>query len=181
MKTKNLLLAVITIAFIGCDKYLVPDNFPKEDFYSYAPYQVGDTVHFAAEGADSTLTFIVEGVYNEYYRGERNCKCGKENAYQEIKFSQGLFLLITCSDRAKFRVSLYTEYNPNIDIDASYNVNYSKDEDIWAESYDETKIFKHFTEELTLYQSDEPAAKIKKKEGILWFTTSDGTTWNVCK
>ncbi len=176
MKAKNLLLAVITIAFIGCDKYLVPDNFPKEDFYSYAPYQVGDTVRFAAEGADSTLTFIVEGVYKDYYRGEKHCKCGKEGAYQDIYFNQGLRLSVYCIDRAKFSVSLHTPHT----IDASYIVDYS-DEDIWAESYDETKIFKSFVDEITLLQDDNPAALVKKSQGIVWFIDSNGTTWNSCK
>ena len=179
MKTKFCILVLFVILLTGC--YEVPDNFPKAEFYSYAPYQVGDTVRFAAEGADSTLTFIVEDVYNEYYRGKTNCKCGKENAYREIKFSQGLFLLISCGDRARFSVSLYTEYNPIISIDASYNVNYGKNEDVWAVSYDETKIFKSFVDEITLLQDGNPAALIKKGQGIVWFVDASGTTWNVCK
>ena len=79
---------------------------------------------------------------------------------------------VYCLDRAIFSVNL--EYQ---NIYASYEIDYSKDEDPWAVSYDESKIFKSFVDEIVLTQEDKPAAKVKKGQGLLWFVDETGRTW----
>ncbi|MGM9810334.1 MAG: hypothetical protein ACI30J_05650 [Paludibacteraceae bacterium] len=81
-------------------------------------------------------------------------------------------------DRATFEVVLQS--NHQNELNAAYRVDYSN-EDIWAKSYDNAKIFKDFTNECTLSQNERNAAIIKKNEGILWFATPDDRVWKVKK
>ena len=179
MKTKFCILVLCMILLAGC--YEVPNNFPKAEFYSYIPYQDEDSVRFVSEG--DTIVYVVKYLMDEYVRGKTNCKCGKESVYRNVSLTnlnqeigeQVLFFSIDCSDRAEFRIDLWAK-----SLNASYVVSYY-DEDVWAVSYDETKIFKSFVDEITLLQDDNPAALVKKSQGIVWFIDSNGTTWNSCK
>ena len=176
MKAKFSILALLAVTLCGC--YEVPDDFPKADFYSYAPYQEGDIVRFCHE--KDTIAYIVTSVAERYNRGKTNCKCGKESVAKDVSFQRTasekgpsfFSLSIYCADRAYFTVSLMEFYN----ILADYT-----DEDIWSISYDESKIFKAFTDVIILLQNDKPMAQIKKKEGIVWFVDSNGTQWTASK
>ena len=64
---------------------------------------------------------------------------------------------------------------------AFYKVDYEQMEDVWAKSFDETKIFKEFTDTITMSLNDKPTAQIKKNEGILWFVDSEGVKWTSVK
>ena len=180
MKVKFYVILILFMSILtGC--YEVPNNFPKAEFYSYIPYQDGNTIRFANEG--DTIVYEVAELWNEYTRGKTNCKCGKEFVYRYVSLTnlnsergeQVLFFSIDCTDRAVFRINLWAK-----SLNASYVVDYT-DEDVWAISYDETKIFKSFVDEITLLQDDNPIALVKKGQGIVWFIDSNGTTWNSCK
>ena len=188
MKTRYLLIALCAILFCSCDQYYVPDDFPKKDFYSYAPYQEGDTIFFVNPEND-TLTYIVQTAHELYIRGKTNCDCGKEQVYKHIEFlntekivdgaEEVVYLSLDCIDRSIFVVELGL-YNLRTTY-AFYNVDYSQTEDIWAKSFDETKIFKEFTDTITMSSNDKPTAQIKKNEGILWFVDSEGIKWTSLK
>lgn len=181
MQTKCFILSLVIILLCSCDQYLVPNDFPLQDFYSYAPYQEGQIIKFESELETATIEYTVTSVEESYNRGQRNCKCGKESVDKIIVFESNIdtiLLWVHSMDRAIFEVVLQS--NHLYTLNAEYRVDYSN-EDIWAKSYDETKIFKNFTNECTLSQNDKPAAKIKKNEGILWFATSDGQKWKVNK
>lgn len=177
MKQKICLLLLLTFALNGC--YEVPDNFPKADFYSYVPYYYNEGVRFICE--EDTVIYVVTNTWEEYYRGKTTCKCGKENAYRGVTLTNlyqergepVLDFSILCADRAYFSIYLHSK-----SINASYKFGYL-DEDIWAISYDETKIFKSFTDTLTLLQDDVPAAQVVKGKGITWLIDADGKKWTL--
>ncbi|MCR5049771.1 MAG: hypothetical protein K6A36_01655 [Paludibacteraceae bacterium] len=180
MKTKLYFMTLFVICVCGCDMYLVPDDFPKEEFYSYAPYQQNEVVRFISAG--DTMTYVVSNVSENYNRGRKDCDCGKENADKDVCFSSinsngndGLRFCITCIDRAMFSVYVQSESKP-YNVNASYRIDFF-DEDTWSKSYDNYKIFKYFVDEIILSQDDKPTAKIKKGKGLLWFVDAEGRTW----
>lgn len=176
---KSLFLAFFGVVLCSCDQYLVPDDFPKEEFYSYAPYHLSDTVSFIAEDG-ATCIFVVSEVTEYYHRGERNCKCGKESVEKYVALSDSeskelkYEFMLSCTDRALFNICLWA--NASQAYQALYTVDYP-DEDIWAKSFDNTKIFKDFLDEITLSQNGKPAALIKKNTGIVCFVDSQGNKW----
>ena len=179
MKNKLYLLALAAIVICGCDAYLVPDDFPKEEFYSYAPYQLGQTVRFVSN--EDTLYYTVSGISEDYDRRTKKCDCGKEHVSKYVTFSQpdserneDWILSVNCTDRAIFSVSIYS-YEAQSPF-ATYEVNYGN-ENIWSRSFDNSKIFKSFADEIILTQEDNPSAKLKKGEGVLWFVEATGRTW----
>ena len=180
MKTRIILLAFLFAMLCSCDMYLVPDDFPKEEFYSYAPYQQNDVVRFISDG--DTLTYIVSNVSEEYNRGRKDCDCGKESASKDVclsrinsKENEELRFWIICLDRAMFSVYVQSESKP-YNVSASYEIDFFN-EDTWAKSFDNYKIFKYFVDEIILTQDDKPAAKVKKGQGLLWFVDETGRTW----
>ena len=180
MKTKLFFVVLVIATLSGCDKYLVPDDFPKEEFYSYAPYQQNDVVRFISDG--DTLTYIVSNVSENYFRYEKGYDCGKEHASKFISFSSlnsnkydRLVFGVTCSDREYFCINLISESMPR-DIIALYKIDFFN-EDTWSKSFDNYKIFKYFVDEIVLTQDDKPAAKVKKGQGLLWFVDETGRTW----
>lgn len=188
MKIRYFIIALCTILLYSCDQYYVPDDFPKKEFYSYAPYKEGDIVRFT-DSANDTLTYIVQMVHEYYIRGEKGCKCGKEQVYKHIEFldidrivdgaEDVAYFSLDCTDRSIFAVELGS-YNLHTTY-AFYQVDYERMEDIWAKSFDETKIFKEFTDTITMSLNDKPTAQIKKNEGILWFIDSKRIKWTSVK
>lgn len=49
MKTECFIMCMVAIMLCSCDPYLVPNDFPLQDFNSYAPYQEGQIVKFESE------------------------------------------------------------------------------------------------------------------------------------
>lgn len=179
MKTKIYLLSLLVTLLCGCDQYLVPNDFPLQEFYSYAPYQEGQIIKLESE--TETIEYKVTAVEESYNRGRVNCKCGKESVDKTIIFESNIdtiTLWVHSMDRAIFEIVLQS--NKKNALNAAYRVDYSN-EDIWTKSYDNTKIFKDFTNECILSQNERDAALIKKNEGILWITTNDDTNWRVSK
>lgn len=173
MKTECFIMCMVAIMLCSCDPYLVPNDFPLQDFNSYAPYQEGQIVKFESE--EGSIEYQVATVEESYNRGRIDCKCGKESVVKMVIFESSIDtmqLWLYSMDRALFQVVLQSN-NP-YRLNAEYIVDYSESEDIWEKSYDETKIFKEFASECTLLQNGKPAAKIKKNVGVLWFGTSEG-------
>lgn len=180
MKLKLSILILVSISLYGC--YEVPDDFPKADFYSYAPYHKDEMVYFISES--DTITYVISNVSEWYNRGKTTCKCGKESVHKDVTFSQtnvengaqDFNFYIYCGDRAYFNMSLQS-HSDLYALNASYTVDYG-DEDPWAPSFDESKIFKEFIDDIILTQNDLPTAEVKKGHGLLWFVDASGRRWN---
>ena len=176
MKSRVLIFTLL-IVLSGCtNRYFVPDDFPKEDFFSYIPYLQGDVLKFASTD-NAIKQFTITALDNHYVRGNKNCDCGKETVSKYAILSndkEELELWICCTDRAIFEVSLKS--NISNSLDAKYETNYTS-EDIWSKSYDNTKIFDDFTDNIILSQSGKAMAQIAKNEGIVCFSDTDGETW----
>lgn len=182
MNNKLSLIALSAVLICSCDQYYVPDNFPTEKFYSYAPYAKNDSLKFMNDLGNDTLTYVVAGVETFYNRGKKTCKCGKEEVSKFLRLSsetETIDIWIDCIDRAIFYVGLRSDQPYG--VHASYEVDYSKTYDIWATSYDETMIFKEFTNRITLSHSGIPFAEIKQNEGVLWFCTPNGEKWSAIR
>ncbi|MBO4690915.1 MAG: hypothetical protein J5621_08600 [Paludibacteraceae bacterium] len=184
MKTRLFFAALCAVTLSSCNLYYVPDDFPKEEFYSYAPYKKGDVIQFVNSNNDK-LVFQIAEVQESYLRGKKGCKCGKEQIYKDVTFSkegvnedgkeETFVLSLSCIDRNIFNVSLRS-YAQSYELNAFYEAG-NRDEDIWARSFDNYKIFKSFADEIVLTQEDKPAAKVKKGQGLLWFVDETGRTW----
>ena len=131
------------------------------------------------------MSYLVTEVSENYTRGKKGCKCGKEQIYKDVTFSkegvnedgkeETFVLSLSCIDRNIFNVSLRS-YAQSYELNAFYEAG-NRDEDIWARSFDNYKIFKSFVDEIVLTQEDKPAAKVKKGQGLLWFVDETGRTW----
>lgn len=188
MKTRLFIIALFAITLCACDQYYVPDDFPKKEFYSYAPYQEGDTVTFTNPEND-TLSYLVRMVHEHYLRGEKGCKCGKETVNKEIEFQnieknaneeqEVVYFWLDCLDRDIVNITLgsYTLGKTY----ALYQVDSHQTEDVWAKSFDNTKIFKEFTDTITMSLNGKNTAQIKKGEGILWYIDANDITWTASK
>ncbi|MBQ3673004.1 MAG: hypothetical protein II928_00855 [Paludibacteraceae bacterium] len=181
MKIRLYIIIIICCIVSSCDPYYVEANFPIEDFYSYAPYHQGDTLTFVNQSDCDTIRLQVSLCEEYYQRGKRACKCGKEEVTKYAVLTNDtvqLKLWIDCIDRAIFSIGLKS--SQALQINALYEVDYSQTENIWAKTYDETKIFKAFEEELILSQENRPIAQIKKGQGLLWLVDSKNNNWVLC-
>lgn len=177
MKTKFLYILSIVLWMCSCENYpyYVPDNFPKETFFSYLPYEQGQEL-FYHNGSD-TIKFVVSNVHKNYIRGERNCDCGIENAYSTATLlNNSMELVITCNcvDRSRFDIKLednwdYTNHTGNVELLGEY----------WYEQKKQSEdIFKYFVEEICLINN---VAQVKQNIGLVYFIDKDGTQWSLVK
>ncbi|MCR5050852.1 MAG: hypothetical protein K6A36_07195 [Paludibacteraceae bacterium] len=171
MKTKSYLIVLLAIVLNGCDPYLVPDNFPREEFYSYAPYELNDVVRLV-NGSD-TIEYVVVAMSEDYNRGRKDCDCGEEMVNKHVQFgteTEKIDLWIDCIDRKIFEMNMQSGSS---NIDARYEVRISDK----ASSKDDSRIFREFADEIVLQQNGQEVAKVQKGKGLLWFVDADGRKW----
>ncbi|MCR5049620.1 MAG: hypothetical protein K6A36_00890 [Paludibacteraceae bacterium] len=181
MKVGMLIVIALTTMLCACIKeetYPIPDDFPKKEFYPYAPYRMEDTVYFS--DGDTTVSYSVDQSY-WMYEGEVVRKGYiREEARKHVVLSGregtvGRILLdMECIDREVFRINLDCGPYP-------YEV-YSKyekfSEECEADSTDAFPIFRAFVDEITLTDKyNSPKALIRKGKGIVWFADINGTIW----
>ena len=181
---KKILIAFAFVAMMcACEKevkYYVPDDFPKKEFYPYAPYIMGDTVRFT--NGDTIISYEVTEAYWMYERG-----VVKKDGYREIAAKRVLLYRIkgesdclrfdmSCADRDEFHMYLECGTFPNLVI-SRYDILLGNS---WEKSFDNYAMFREFFDEIMLINlSDTPKALIKKGVGIVWFEDYFGTKWTL--
>ena len=180
---KKMLIAFAFVAMMcacGEQASQVPQDFPKKEFYPYAPYIMGDTVRFT--NGDTIVSYSVDGAYWRYegrILGENNIQenaqkiarlSGKEGTVGQIELS------IACMNREEFHINLDCGPSPY-----SVHLWYTKDVlYMGADTIDVTTIFRAFVDEITLIDDNSaPKALIKKGVGIVWFEDYFGTKWTL--
>ena len=180
---KKILIAFAFVAMMcACEKhvYQEPQDFPKKEFYPYAPYIMGDTVRFT--NGDTIVSYAVDGAYWRYdgrilsehsiseWAQKNVILSGREGTVGKIQ------LEITCVNRDVFYIDLACGPYPY----AVYSGYRKSARDIEADSVDVTTMFRAFVDEITLAdENDTPKALIKKGVGIVWFEDYFGTKWTL--
>lgn len=175
MKTKIIYFLTVILGLCGCENnlYYVPDNFPKETFFSYLPYEQGQEVSFFNQ--TDTITLTVCNTYKIYSRGKRNCDCGVEMVHTSTMLSNDtidLTISCMCSGRQDFSVQIedwwayHNVIGGGIIVLSEYKHHQKKLSD---------DIFNLFTEEIVLFGG----AKVKQNIGLVCFTDKYGTQWTL--
>lgn len=175
MKTKIIYFLTAILGLCGCENnlYYVLDNFPKEAFFSYLPYEQGKEVLF--HNQIDTIRLTIYDFNKSYLRGKRTCDCGIENAWASVVLlndTMGCKIVCQCLDRNKFSISLY---------DQSKHISQEGGNEILLDEYSYSidnpsdKIFNQFVEDVVMLNN----AKIKQNIGLICFTDKYGTQWTL--
>lgn len=187
----------------SCVHYNAPDNFPKQKFFSYLPYKMGDTVSFVSD-SQKYVNYLVDIDDQTYWRASDKMDCGKciDEARREVRLSllgdtvrvSQIGLVISCSDRAKFvaEVSLrsgnriecingkksctdFDESCSYMTVFADYGSPWDPD---WNPDFNLDLIFQDFVPLLTITnQEGEPVCEIQQDYGLLWYIDCNGVRW----
>ncbi len=175
MKTKLCLICGIIFSMVSCEHHLyyVPDNFPKETFFSYLPYEQGQEVLFCNQ--IDTIRLTVYNVEKSYLRGERTCDCGVENALASVELlndTMGCNIVCQSLDRTIFSISLY---------DQSKRISQEGGNEILLDEYSHRlnnqsdEIFNQFVEDIVMLNG----AIVKQNIGLVSFMDKYGTEWTL--
>lgn len=159
-----------------------PDNFPKDKFFSYLPYeQEQSLVYFNGE---DTLELTVNLNHHVYDRMEPNLGCFDcimESAYSIVKLMNDTILLTiscSCTERTFFDIFLKER---KLHIGSTCQDTILRETVLDKYNYKQKKmsddIFNQFTEEIVLFGG----AKVKQNIGLVSFTDRNGTQWTLVR
>lgn len=183
---KNIVLLILGVVAWLCSckpqngpstpSYYVPDNFPKDTFFSYLPYTKGQEVRFY-NGVDTLKLKAEENVFNFYDRATTDCKitswqdCIKEEIISGVRLvndTMNLCIRLVCTERTYFDVWI-ENYYPDINhltVFDQYKYEQKKLSD---------EIFEQFAEEIVLFGR----SKVKQHVGLVCFVDKAGQKWEL--
>lgn len=181
------IISVVLVVFVvtSCDEPRDPNAFPMEQFSSYLPYQVGDTVLYdiwTQQGnqkmvqLEKGIPLVVTEITNYYDEGD-NYTYTKEYAEYGIKMNSktekldsiSLTISLICTGRTRIKVKytagiLYNHEYPT-SITGEYNLAYSSD-----------SLFTVFPKDSVLLENEDvwemrkkTAGVLKNNQGLLYF------------
>lgn len=181
------IISVVLVVFVvtSCDEPHDPNAFPMEQFSSYLPYQVGDTVLYdiwTQQGnqkmvqLEKGIPLVVTEITNYYDEGD-NYTYTKEYAEYGIKMNSktekldsiSLIISLICTGRTRIKVKytagiLYNHEYPT-SITGEYNLAYSSD-----------SLFTVFPKDSVLLENEDvwemrkkTAGVLKNNQGLLYF------------
>lgn len=181
------IISVVLVVFVvtSCDEPRDTNAFPMEQFSSYLPYQVGDTVLYdiwTQQGnqkmvqLEKGIPLVVTEITNYYDEGD-NYTYTKEYAEYGIKMNSktekldsiSLTISLICTGRTRIKVKytagiLYNHEYPT-SITGEYNLAYSSD-----------SLFTVFPKDSVLLENEDvwemrkkTAGVLKNNQGLLYF------------
>ncbi len=180
MNLKSLYIFGGLICLCSCGNTFFLDNFPKDKFFSYLPYEQGMSIHYF-NGSD-TLKLTVDLICHFYDRMEPDFGCYDcitESAYSIAKLENDTILLsisCSCTERTFFEMYL-EEIHPYINPTSKDTI--LKETTLAQYRFEQKRtsddIFNQFTEEIVLFGG----AKVKQNIGLVSFMDKYGTEWTL--
>lgn len=171
MKTKLFLLLFLLAGLCSCESYYFDDNFPKDAFFSYIPYQEGNQLQFIHHL--DTMHLTVKMVSQNYSRGQRNCDCIPEAASVTcnlVNDTTSIWYTVSCFNRSDFEIRIEDRWDYENNKGQIKEVGYYHHKQ--KRSPDE--IFNCFTPEILLMAH---SGRVKQHVGLLFFSDKNGFKW----